>query len=290
MGEEKKGPCAVWRFGDSPFAWGGVGVVVGSALVSPAWFTFAFVGGGIAIGIGLLRAGAFKGRSIIFRVVANVLLLSCLGVGWRLLWKVIPKPVEPLTKQDAQELLSKAASTNRSQAVPPAVPLKDAAEPITKAEFLTMLQQYESPTSAQNKFEHITNARISDMARAIAINLQQLAGRWRAEDHDAYMSVWDPVLGSNSTSELRAAAPSLSAAKQKRVAERYVPRAKELTAQANECRLEILSRLLPSQKNFEQDKTGKASYDKILGSGNAFVPNDLDSAASYLDDLRQRLP
>jgi hypothetical protein len=125
---------AFWRFADSPFTWGGGGVIIGAALVSPAWFKLVFVCGGVLIAIGLLRAGGFSNQSRI-RAVTIVLLL-CLGVGWWLLWKVIPKPVEPLTKREAQELMNQLSPAN-----PPLVasPLDEATKPITKSEFLAML-------------------------------------------------------------------------------------------------------------------------------------------------------
>ena len=139
MGEREE-PGALWRFGDSPFTWGGIGVIVGSAIVSPTWFKFAFVGGGMAIAIGILRAKPFNGRSSRFRFAANLALLACLGIGWRLLWKVIPAPVEPLTKQEAQELFRQNA--NQSQPVSQIPPPEDARSPLTKADFLKLLQQY----------------------------------------------------------------------------------------------------------------------------------------------------
>src|ERR1700683_2854466 len=139
MGEREE-PGALWRFGDSPFTWGGIGVIVGSAIVSPTWFKFAFVGGGIAIAIGFLRAKPFNRRSSRFRFTANLVLLACLGIGWRFLWKIIPAPVETCTKQEAQELFRQNA--NQSQQVSQTPPPDDARQPLTKADFLRLLQQY----------------------------------------------------------------------------------------------------------------------------------------------------
>jgi hypothetical protein len=287
MGEAKEGPGALWRFGDSPFTWGGVGVIVGSALVSPAWFTFAFIGGGIAIAIGLLRARAFQGRSVICQVTVDILLLSCLGGGWFLLWKVIPKPVEPLTRQDAQDLLSKAANANRPPSVPPG---DDAAKPITKAEFTRMLQQYEASRSAQNKFANSTNATVSDMARAIALNMHNFAGNWRGEDNNEYLNTTDSSFGAGGTVEMREAAAKLWAVKKKKLTEQYLIQGRDLIAQANEYRLEMLNRLLPSERNLVQDQTGKAVFEKLLSTNYDGSPEDVDAAAYYLDYLRKKMP
>jgi hypothetical protein len=126
----------LWRFADSPFTWGGIGVVIGSAVVTPVWFRYAFVGGGISIGIGFLRAGIFTGRHIVYRAITQVVLLLGLATCWWLLWKVIPKPEEPLTRKGAQEILRQFQSFNRPSPV-----IETSEKPLTKTDLEKIFQQ-----------------------------------------------------------------------------------------------------------------------------------------------------
>jgi hypothetical protein len=127
MAEE---PNSFWKFAESPFTWGGIGVIFGTALVSPAWFKGAFIGGGIAIAIGFLRANSFKHRSIVFRIVFHLIAGTGLVALWIALWNVIPRPSEPLTKKDLQDL----------GILPPVG--GQTSEALTKVELTEALQQY----------------------------------------------------------------------------------------------------------------------------------------------------
>jgi hypothetical protein len=144
--KKREGPTsALWRFGDSPFTWGGVGVVIGSALASPVWFKYAFIAGGLAISIGLVRANFFNIRRTYLQL--NIALLLCLTAIWYGLWKAIPKPVEPLTREDARQLLGKfydqiSDRENANRGAPRAAKLDGAEKPITRSEFMKLLQQY----------------------------------------------------------------------------------------------------------------------------------------------------
>jgi hypothetical protein len=139
---------ALWKFADSPFTWGGIGVVIGSAIVTPVWFRYAFIGAGISIGVGLIRAGILDGRHVAYRVIGQIALLLCLVVGWWSLWRVIPKPEEPLTKKSAQELLEKWGKPTFPQQSPQP-PASYSDKPVTVSELAAMLRQVKPPTQSE---------------------------------------------------------------------------------------------------------------------------------------------
>lgn len=87
----------LWKFLESSFTSGGIGVISGAALTAPATFKYAFIGGGVLIAIGILRANALKTRHPLVRVIGNSFLLAILVSLWIILWKVMPPPTEQAT-------------------------------------------------------------------------------------------------------------------------------------------------------------------------------------------------
>jgi hypothetical protein len=96
-----------WKFAENPFTWGGIGVVIGAALASPASFRIAFIVGGFAVGVGLLRANSFNTKATWKRIIGNLVLYGLLACIWILLWKIIPKTVEPPTVDQIAEAIVK---------------------------------------------------------------------------------------------------------------------------------------------------------------------------------------
>jgi hypothetical protein len=293
MAEPETRYRALWNFCDSPFTWGEIGVVIGAALASPVWFRYAFIGGGISIGIGLLRANAFRQSRATARVVVNLVLCCSFVTLWILLWKVIPKPEAPVTRNELQQILNDKPST---LAAPVATENTSSGnKPISRSDLVAIIKQYSAthrgPSASaptQTKFANITNTRLADMARAGAVSMRDVSHEWKAKRESAYNSLYDHIEGGRATDEERKTAPARIEAAQKEVDERYKPQAKRITLDANECRLEILIRLMPPQEVNVQDKDADALYRKIATSDD-FSWTDLEGAGNYLDRLKERL-
>jgi hypothetical protein len=168
--------------------------------------------------------------------------------------------------------------------------------PITNEQFAEFTKNFNRKQSigtlspAQSKFASITNPMLSDIARVSVENLTEFAQQWEASEHNEYMKIWDPIYGIGEgdprykqIEQLKADATKRLAAKQAELAKEFTPEAKKLMLQANDCRHEILNRLLPEQKNY-QDETIDTVFEKTL-----LERGDLVRAAAYLDALRKRL-
>jgi hypothetical protein len=99
---------AIVRFADSPFTWGGLGVVLGCALGSPAAYKYAFWFGFIVVAIAIIRAKPFKECSTIVQVSTASLFCVGLGVVWLLLWNIIPRPGGPSPNPPTKEEIADA--------------------------------------------------------------------------------------------------------------------------------------------------------------------------------------
>lgn len=86
----------LWKLGESPIAWGGVGVLFG-AIASLISLKYLFVATGIVLGVALIRINFFERLWVLWRVAGNVVLCCIVAVGLMGLWRVIPKPKEPPT-------------------------------------------------------------------------------------------------------------------------------------------------------------------------------------------------
>ena len=172
--------------------------------------------------------------------------------------------------------------------------------PITSEQFaaftknLGRRQSTGALSSAQNKFANVTNAMLSDMARVSVVNLNAVAQNWDASEHNEYMKIWDPIYGidggdprSKQLDQIRADATKRWATKQKEIADQFTPEALKLLSQANDCRLEILDRLLPEDRYY-QDQAIDAAFG--LADDGAHARSNLRRAAQYIDTLRKRLP
>jgi hypothetical protein len=116
-------PLATWQpnksttkrfteFIDSPFTWGGLGVLIGIATASPALFKYAFWGAGIAIWIGFLRSGLIlHSRKWEARTAVIVLSTGVFLFGWMRLYQIIPRPTEPLTATQLTDAVKNALSS-----------------------------------------------------------------------------------------------------------------------------------------------------------------------------------
>lgn len=132
-------------FIDAPWLGIGVGIVIGAfgSLLSVKWL--------IVAGWGLISAETFRhdflrrGRKA--RLAGSTALSILIGLALFSAWEHTPLPVEPLTKKDAQELVSRFIPINQPQVAPPPG-LADPDKPITKAELLKMLQQYKTAAPA----------------------------------------------------------------------------------------------------------------------------------------------
>jgi hypothetical protein len=129
MAEEPR-KLPLWEFADSPFTWGGIGVIVGAALVSPSLFKWAFVGAGVSIGIGWLRAGSLRGSRGTIRIGGNVAMLGALAIIWFGVWKIIPKPVEPPTAEQIAEAVVGKTNQNIKPSAPIQLPKSASADEI----------------------------------------------------------------------------------------------------------------------------------------------------------------
>jgi hypothetical protein len=89
----------IWRFGDNPFTFGGVGVIVGGigALVS---VKSLFVVGALSIGIAIIRSNLFDGCRPFLKVVGNFGLCCVLSGLLFFIWRVTPKPKDPPTAHE----------------------------------------------------------------------------------------------------------------------------------------------------------------------------------------------
>jgi hypothetical protein len=161
---------------------------------------------------------------------------------------------------------------------------------VTAEQAVVIARALTSSRGPLGKLENISNARIADMARAIAVNLNEQAQEWRGDDQNEYMKTTDWTYGYQGTEQNRKDAAELWVKKKKELNERWATKEKDLIGQADEARLEILSRLLPEQRNSAQDASAKSLYEKLLVGGGEIQPGDLNAAASYLDNLWKRLP
>jgi uncharacterized membrane protein len=132
---------------------------------------------------------------------------------------------------------------------------------------------------------------LAHMAKAIAANLNVTALYWRADDHNAYMGALDsPCYGILNKGDNCAHAQAQWVITEKQLNARWQEKAKDLVNQANECRVEILTRLLPQQKGLAQDEAAKSLYERMVADSKNISPESLSAAGSYLDNLWKRLP
>jgi hypothetical protein len=152
---------------EHPLSCLGLGGAIAILMVSPSSFNYGFTAAGCAIAVGLLRSKAFSNSRPVIRFLGNILIVACFGAIWFWLWKVVPKPTEPVTKQDVYDALSKSP-----------VRVADGNKPITKAELQKLIQQYRSPQKISNNLgtpesvnqgdRRIGWQQISDLKHALA--------------------------------------------------------------------------------------------------------------------------
>jgi hypothetical protein len=287
MGEEKTSVNAFWKFGDSPFTWGGIGVLVGSAIASPTWFRFAFISGGISIAIGLWRAG--------FGTISKVFLFFFLAGGWILLWRVIPKPVEPLTKKDAQEIFSRAQDADHSQHGEPAESVKNLERPITKAEFLNMLHQYQSSAGT---FANITKERLNEITKSAVSGLAELGDTWQADDADTDRGVSELIRfakfpdghgDSRPMNEVEIAKVRRDASQRKATNHaKLIIVGKDLIAKSCDLRIEIVHNRLTWNSYYRQTDSKQDALFTRLKTSN-YDRKDVSQAHEYLSALQKEL-
>jgi len=298
--DEKKDSAFLWRFGDSPFTWGGLGVIAGSALASPTWFKFAFVGGGIAIAIGLLRARPFTFKCPAWMVAANTILVLSFVAVWWLLWTVIPKPVECLTKQEAVDFLK----ASRAPALPSIQAIDDGTKPITKADFMKLLAQYLPAKSTAPK---LTTSTLGNLSSDILVKTVgpvtgylrdfQLNG-WYGADHNIELfsaadyekeqwrkenPIWNP---SRTQEEWKD--------EQRKIDDSYRSQLMQLLSDADALRVALKNKLPKEAQTPEDDAQGaafaRAKADAaVVRSGLECCPASIRNASDYLDALAKRV-
>jgi hypothetical protein len=99
VGEPKPLREKLWLFGESPFTWGGIGVLVGAVGVAVS-LKVLFIVSGIPLAFGIVRAKFFEGCKIRWQILGNValgVLMAGLLFG---LWGLVPKPKEPVSADD----------------------------------------------------------------------------------------------------------------------------------------------------------------------------------------------
>jgi hypothetical protein len=177
MAEPRK-RSALSDFADSPFTWGGISLLVGAALVSPAWFRAAFIGAGVAIGIGIVRAFLFGNLSVYWRCFRTLALLLCLGYGWFRLWGAVPKPVEPATPdQIADAVVRKLGSGAKNTAVA-ATPGSASATIIANAIVNKLPRGVLSAVHSPDDLSLMSHDRFLEVLKADAKEARQLASNW----------------------------------------------------------------------------------------------------------------
>lgn len=129
MAEESKNR-RFWEFLDSPFTWGGIGVVAGAAIVSPSWFRPTFIGSGISVAIGLLRANWLKGSRFGIWLAGNVGLIALVAMIWFFVWKYIPKPGEPPTPEQIAQAVARKLGEAEKHSPPTHLPKSASADEI----------------------------------------------------------------------------------------------------------------------------------------------------------------
>lgn len=155
----------IWSFLESPFTWGGIGVIVGAAATSPSWFKYAFVGAGVAIAVGALRAGFSYPKSGLSKIAAT---LACLILAtvWLKVWSVIPKPTDPLTKQDLRDVLKEMLTPSTQSVVQnePSVAGSNTNRELirTKADLVTAVRQVLSELSGQQRSQTVPRSEPQD--------------------------------------------------------------------------------------------------------------------------------
>lgn len=107
----------IWNFSDSPWTWGGIGVIVGAvAGTVPLGLLFAI--GGVIIAVGLIRAKMFEGHARLIKVGGNTflcVLLALILIGAR---KLIPKAKECPSLEDIQKAFKDAPQRQEVAQIP----------------------------------------------------------------------------------------------------------------------------------------------------------------------------
>jgi hypothetical protein len=171
------------KFLDSPFTWGGIGVLIGIATTSPPLFRAAFVGAGIAIGIQLLRSQFLEGKSGRTQFVGTALLIIAFSLTWWKLWNKIPKPSEPLTKGDVVSALHEVGNSTTFQSA------ANDNKPITKAELVDAFRNAKPIASAgitifgvptKNDLHMMSNAELKKYVGQLGSDLRQFHNEYGA--------------------------------------------------------------------------------------------------------------
>ena len=230
---------ALWKFLESPLTWGGIGVVIGAALVSPAWFKSAFVGGGICVAIGFLRAKAFRKNGSTASSILNLVVLLALGLGWYTIWVFVPKPTEPPTPdQIADQVIRRMGSATNK--VPTPAPVTPPSSPPSAGDIANAIVS-KLPKTAQNL--ELSNDDLRGQAKAVAKQLKD-AIHTASTQHFQAESLSDP----NSRKATLA-----------QIEENYVNNNRLLFAKGNYLRDLLLIRLgrpVPANKLFEEAYVG----------------------------------
>jgi hypothetical protein len=217
--EEQK---PVWKFVDSALTGVGIGVVVGSAIVSPPWFLYIFIFGGIALEISFLRVKAYKDRIGLRRMVPNIVICLCIATGWALLWKVIPRPKEPPAKEEIAQAVSDKLNGTAGQG--PSKAANEVADAVI-AKLRTSDNEDATGKSSDKEIRQLLIESAINQGRS----LKEIAEEWKQKDDLAY----DEGFQSSSSYDFRSSA----------LRHDYSERIRRLMSDASRVRQQILKKL-----------------------------------------------
>jgi len=303
MGEKKT--TSFWRFAESPFTWGGIGVFIGVALASPTWFKYGFIGSIVSIGVGAFKAGFFEGRGLLVRLFGTLALCACLaGGGWEL-WGVVPKPREPVTKQDINDAVREALASNPQSAPTfPVQPDVNKGNVTTKAEIVQAVRdallQFNRDKAAgapadrsASQYGQLNDDQLIAAAKVVAEQMNNFQGEWKYKVEEVgarYQNEREqsPTPSPERMTQLWEEEPK----ERESVNQQYTLKSKDLFARADDLRGVCAARLkkkgsqLPTDGNIADvfKRLATAGIDSPYGSN-----SDPDRTSKYLLDLCKRL-
>jgi hypothetical protein len=267
---------------------------VPAVIVDGSTFGLAALGGYVALNAPRAEQRALKGFYVI-----SFIALAILGIGANIWQRNVEAGKQASLQQnetDARKEFSENLKDVKKSSDAILSFVTNPPKGISAEQGLAFAKALAARRGVFGKFDNISNARVGDMARAIARSLNETAQYWRADDRNAYLVALDsPCYGNGSSGpngrENCAHAQAQWVTTEKQLNARWQEKAKDLVNQANECRVEIMTRLLlPRQKGDATDGAAKLVYEKMIADSKNISPENLIAAGSYLDNLWKRLP
>ncbi len=289
MAESETNPWL--EFVDAPWLGIGVGMVIGSfgSLFSVKWLIFV---GWFIICLELSRHDFFKKGKIVRGLVT--LGTSCvIGFTFYVIWHVVPKPLEPLTKKDVQEVVQQALeSTPRSATTTAPQPDSEDSHVNTKAELADAVRKAiaEYKPSVAEGIANLTNEQLSDEAASTVTEAWYWYSGWDGTIRAIDRGTLDGIQFAHPPMDEKAIAAWKKPREQRKKEYTIAERKKTRNTMKRLCRLrnEIMTtRLEQVPPPLQDDKTINNLCARIATVD--YGPDDMRLAANNLSQLQKSL-